>query len=151
MANRSPSSGQPVGSKGASSIESVSKAGPLSATPAVDAAPAVSGVDATTGVDAVAAASAVDAAQAVTATQKVASSDRVQGVIDKLRRGTLTPAQAVQELIDDVVQRSLPGASPDSPLVKQLRTLLQSYAQDDPYLASRIERLGPPSSPGSGQ
>ncbi|MBL9007942.1 MAG: hypothetical protein JNJ46_27035 [Myxococcales bacterium] len=150
MANRPPSSGQP-GSKGPRSIESVSKTGPVAASSAVDAAQGVAGVDATARVDAVTAAPAVAAATAVAAAQKVAGSDRVQAVIDKLRRGTMTPTQAVQELIDDVVQRSLPGASPDSPLVKQLRALLQSYAQDDPYLASRIERLDPPSSPGSGQ
>ncbi len=150
MANRPPSSGQP-GGKGSGSIESVSKAGPVAASSAVEAAQGVGGVDAAARVDAVAGAAAVDAAAAVAAAQKVAASDRVQGVIDKLRRGAMSPTQAVQELIDDVVQRSLPGASPDSPLVKQLRALLQAYAKDDPYLASRIERLGPPSSPGSGQ
>jgi hypothetical protein len=150
MANRPPSSGQPAG-KGPGSIESVSKAGPVSASSAVDAVQAVGGVDATARIEGVQAAAAIDAAGAVAAAGKVAGSERVQAVIDKLRRGGMTPTQAVQELIDDVVQRSLPGASPDSPLVKQLRSLLQAYAKDDPYLASRIERLGPPSSPGSGQ
>ena len=150
MANRPPSSGQPS-SKGIGSVASIGKAGPVVASSAVEAAQGVASVDAAAGVAGVTAASAVDATSAVSAAQKIAGSDRVQSVIDKLRRGAMTPAQAVQELIDDVVQRSLPGASPDSPLVKQLRSLLQAYAKDDPYLASRIEGLGPPTSPGTGQ
>lgn len=151
MANRSPSPGQPGSSKGASSIESVSKAGAVGAAAAVDPTQAVGAVAASERVEAVAATAAIDAANAINAAQRVMGSDRVQGIIDKLRRGTVSPTQAVQELIDDVVQRSLPGISPDSPLVTQLRTMLQAYAKDDPYLASRIERLGPPSSPGTGQ
>lgn len=143
--------GQPAGSRSASAIDSVGRAGSVAPSSAVEPTSAVGAVASSERVEAVAGAAPVDAAAAVSAAQRVLASDRVQGIIDGLRRGTISPNQAVQELIDDVVQRSLPGVSPDSPLVAQLRTLLSAYAKDDPYLASRIERLGPPSSPGTGR
>ncbi len=154
MANRSSTPGvpgQPASSRGASTIDAVSKPSAVTASTKVESAQAVRSVEGSERVQAVSEAAPVDAAAAISAAQKVMSSDRVQGIIDKLRRGAIAPSQAVQELIDDVVQRSLPGVSPDSPLVAQLRSLLQAYAKDDPYLASRIERLGPESSPGTGQ
>lgn len=143
--------GQSAGSRGTGSIESVTKTGQVAAPSQVEPAGAVRAVEGSERVESVAAAASVDAAGAVAAAQRVAGSDRVQGIIDRLRRGAISPNQAVQELIDDVVERSLPGVSPDSPLVAQLRNLLSAYAKDDPYLASRIERLGSPSSPGTGQ
>lgn len=160
MANRSStpgtpgtpgSPGQSAGSRGTSAIDSVAGTGSVTATAKVEPAAAVRAVEGSERVDAVSGAAPVDAAGAISAAQRVLGSDRVQGIIDKLRRGAISPNQAVQELIDDVVERSLPGVSPDSPLVGQLRAMLSAYAKDDPYLAGRIERLGPPSSPGTGQ
>ena len=56
--------------------------------------------------------------------------------------GVLSPAQAVEELVEDAVKKNLPGLEADSKLSQELRSLLLAYAKDDPYLASRISRLG---------
>jgi hypothetical protein len=94
------------------------------------------------GVKAAAATEAVAKTAPVGNVARVEVADRVQSIADRLRRGVLTPSQAVEELIEDAVQRNLPGLSGDSALLQELRALLSAYAKDDPYLQSRINRLG---------
>ncbi len=158
MAHRNSSTGRtpsaPHGDKsadGSGSIQaatgakSVGKASALSGAAAVEpTAPltAATAVDAAARVKGVTAAQAIAQAAAVSAVTKAAAADSVQSIAERLRRGALTPGQAVEELIDDAVQRNLPGLSADSPLTQELRSLLSAYAKDDPYLASRISKLG---------
>jgi hypothetical protein len=94
------------------------------------------------GATATEAATAVPGVTAVAPLSPALSADRVQSIAERLRRGALTPSQAVEELIEDAVQRNLPGLPSDSPLSRELRALLSAHAVDDPYLASRISRLG---------
>jgi hypothetical protein len=82
------------------------------------------------------------AVAAVERTAPAAAADRVASIAERLRRGVLTPSQAVEELVEDAVQKNLPGLAADSKLSQELRQLLLAYAKDDPYLASRIGRLG---------
>ena len=81
----------------------------------------------------------VSAAAAVRGT---AAASRIADIADRLRRGALTPSQAVEELINDTVKSSLPGVGPDSRLGEELRALLSAYVKDDPLLAAKIGRLG---------
>src|SRR5262245_31222698 len=92
-------------------------------------------------VEGVAAAAAVAEAAPVHAVQRAAASELVASVADRLRRGVLTPSQAVEELVDDAVRKNLPGLDKDSALGEALRGLLRTYAEDDPYLTTRIDRL----------
>lgn len=139
MAQRPPSNGPSGPVSAASGANAVGKTGGVK--PAEAAAPIAS----TSGVAAAAAAQATGAAQAVhpiAAALRAVGADQVQSIADRLRRGVLSPSQAVEELIEDAVQRNLPGLGPDSTLTQELRALLVAYAKDDPYLASRISRLG---------
>jgi hypothetical protein len=79
---------------------------------------------------------------AIAPTVRAGAADRVASIADRLRRGQLSPGQAVEELIADAVQSNLAGLAADSPLSQELRTLLSAFAKDDPYLASQINRLG---------
>ena len=111
----------------------VDAAAPVQGTTQVEATQAASAVQGT------AAAAPVDAAAAIV---RAAPADLVKSVSDRLRRGDLTPAQAVEELIEDAVRQNLPGLPDDSPLRQQLRALLKSYVKDDPYLLTQRKGLG---------
>jgi hypothetical protein len=105
-------------------------------------ADAIQGADEAAAVERAAAASAAAPVSAATAVGRAAAADRIASIADRLRRGVLTPSQAVEELIEDTVKSSLPGTGPDSRLGQELRALLQSYIKDDPLLAAKIGRLG---------
>ncbi|HND11236.1 MAG TPA: hypothetical protein PKL17_14660 [Pseudomonadota bacterium] len=98
-------------------------------------------VEGSSEVEAAKQAAPVGALSAATAVGKAVSADRVASIADRLRRGVLTPAQAVEELIEDTVRTSLPGLTASSPLRQKLREILQSYAKDDPYLFAKVRRL----------
>jgi len=151
MASRPPREGSAppeegrAGGAGANrmSIEGVRGTRRVEPTTAVSAAAPVASVervDAAAAVQALKPAQAVEAAAAILRTQAV---DKIAGIAERLRQGGLSSAQAVEELIDDAVSSALRGVPADSPLVAELRALLRAYAQDDPYLQSRISRLAP--------
>lgn len=79
---------------------------------------------------------------AATAVGRTAAAARIADIADRLRRGVLTPSQAVEELIADTVKTTLPGVGADSRLGEELRALLHAYVKDDPLLAAKIGRLG---------
>ena len=137
MAQRTPPPGQtPAGPEAIGKARPVGK---VAETAPVDAASGVDAVEKTSAAEKVAPASKV---AGVEKTAPAAAADRVHSIADRLRRGTLSPSQAVEELIEDAVQRNLPGLEANSKLSQELRALLLAYAKDDPYLASRITRLG---------
>jgi hypothetical protein len=67
----------------------------------------------------------------------------VDEVAARLRAGELTPMQAVEILIDDALQRQLgPFSEAHTALAAELKLLLLEQAQSDPYLSSKMKRLG---------
>jgi hypothetical protein len=108
----------------------------------VTPATAVTAVDETAAPDPVAASGAVEPVSAATAVGRAAAADRIASIADRLRRGLLTPGQAVEELIADTVKQNLPGVTADSRLGQELSALLQAYVKDDPLLSAKIGRLG---------
>lgn len=136
----------PVGN--ASPAEPVARTRAASATApasAVDAAKPVASVEAAAAARAaeqVERAASVGAVAPAAAVSRAAPADLIKNVAERLRRGQLTPAQAVEELIEDAVRLNLPGVSDDSPLRQELRALLKSYAKDDPFLFTRTKGLG---------
>src|SRR5262245_20884733 len=136
MAQKTP----PIG--GASAVEPAER---TRATSPAEAAESVERVEKTAAASEVRAPSAIDRVAATGAVDKVAptrAADQVRGIADRLRRGVITPSQAVEELIEDAVHKNLPGLPADSPLVEELRALLTTYAQDDPHLLQQVKRLG---------
>lgn len=64
-------------------------------------------------------------------------------VAARLRAGELTPMQAVEILIDDALQRQLgPFTEAHTALAVELKLLLLEQARSDPYLTSKMKRLG---------
>jgi hypothetical protein len=106
-----------------------------------DGAPPVPGVEAP---DQVGQVTQTEAASSVSPTTPVAPSgpagsiDPIGRVAAELRAGQITIDQAVERLIDDAVERHL-GQAKD--LERELRELLRSYAESDPFLVARIRRL----------
>ena len=69
--------------------------------------------------------------------------DLVDEVAERLRTGELTPIQAVEILIDDALQRQLgPFSEVHTALASELKLLLLEQAKSDPYLSSKMKRLG---------
>ena len=69
--------------------------------------------------------------------------DLLDEVTARLRAGELTPMQAVEILIDDALQRQLgPFSQAHTALAAELKLLLLEQAQSDPYLSSKLKRLG---------
>ncbi len=101
----------------------------------------ISNVEGSEQVEAAAKAAPIGAPAAIGAVGKAVSADRVASIADRLRKGVITPPQAVEELIEDTVRASLPGLTESSPLTQKLREILQSYAKDDPYLFAKVRRL----------
>lgn len=130
------------------------KPSPPGKAPAVDPAARTHGATAVTPateVDRLAQAAAADKVAATSETAPVsaaasvaraAATGRIADIADRLRRGVLTPGQAVEELIADTVKSSLPGIPADSPLGEELRALLSAFVKDDPLLAAKVGRLG---------
>jgi hypothetical protein len=133
MATKLPPSGK------ASAIDPAARAqGPAAVTPAAE----VSRVAQTAAAEQVTATAEAAPVGATAAVGRAASADRIANIADRLRRGLLTPNQAVEELIADTVKHSLPGVAVDSRLGEELRSLLNAYVQEDPQLAAKIGRLG---------
>lgn len=64
-------------------------------------------------------------------------------VTRRLRAGEITPREAVELLIDDAVGRQVGRLTADrATLAAELKELLRRYTETDPYLASRVRRLG---------
>ncbi len=122
-------------SEPAKGIGATEKAQPLAPT---ESAQKVSSVESAAQMQA---AAKVSALSSVAGVSKSLASDRVASIADRLRRGVLTPTQAVEELIEDTVRSSLPGLTASSPLTQKLREILQSYAKEDPYLFAKVRRL----------
>src|SRR5690349_17615380 len=101
-------------------------------TAAVTPAAEVSRVDQTVAAEQVAAAAQAAPVSAPAAVGRAVAADRIASIADRLRRGLLTPNQAVEELIADTVKHSLPGVAIDSRLGEELRTLLNAYVKEDP-------------------
>lgn len=142
MAQRPPSNGPGGPVSAASGPASVGKTGAATGVRPTEAAAPIAPTGSVAQAAKAEAAQAAQAVNPVAAALRAASADQVQSIADRLRRGVLSPSQAVEELIEDAVQRNLPGLGPDSALTQELRALLVAYAKDDPYLASRIGRLG---------
>lgn len=109
---------------------------------AVAPAAEVARLDKTAAADKVAATSETAPVSAAAAVGRAAATGRIADIADRLRRGVLTPTQAVEELIADTVKQSLPGVNADSPLGEELRALLSAFVKDDPLLAAKVGRLG---------
>jgi hypothetical protein len=130
------------------------KSPPLAKAPAIDPAARSHGTAAVTPAAEVSRVDQTAAAEQVAPTGKAApvnatapvgraiATDRIANIADRLRRGLLTPNQAVEELIADTVKQSLPGVAIDSRLGEELRNLLNAYVKEDPLLAAKIGRLG---------
>jgi hypothetical protein len=69
-----------------------------------------------------------------------APTDPVDEVAARLRAGEISPAEALEQLIDETVRRQA-GEGGDA-LRERLRALLRRQAEIDPYLATRLDRLG---------
>ena len=112
------------------------------ATTAVTPAAEVARLDQVAATDKVGATTETAPVSAAAAVRSTAAAGRIADIAERLRRGTLTPSQAVEELIADTVKSSLPGVGPDSRLGEELRALLSAYVKDDPLLTAKIGRLG---------
>lgn len=89
---------------------------------------------------------AVDRAQATTAAMRTGGSapaDAVTEIARRIKAGELSAGEAVELLIDEVVRQG-PGAAlgDRQALADELKDLLRRQLETDPYLASRVRRLG---------
>jgi hypothetical protein len=110
---------------------------PVDSTPDAPAAGATGGVAGSQGANDVAPTGAVGGADAT------APADVVGDVARRLRSGDLNPREAVELLIDDAVRRQVGKATADrESLASELKDLLRRYTETDPYLASKVRRLG---------
>jgi len=69
--------------------------------------------------------------------------DAIGEVARRLKAGEITAADAVALLIDEVVERQtgpLPGDH--RAIADELKAILRAQLESDPYLASRVRRLG---------
>lgn len=142
MAQKTPPPGAASAVEKAERARPTDPAKPVERVDRVDAADQVQKAAAATGVRATERAAAVAGPAAVGAVAPSLAADRVGGIADRLRRGVITPQQAVEELIDVAVHSNLPGVPADSRLVEELRALLSSYAQNDPFLLQQVKSLG---------
>ncbi len=114
--------------------------GPTNGAPPVDA---VDGPGAIDEIDEVGQAAPAGEVSATAPTAGTGNIDPVAQVAAQLRAGEITVDQAVDRLIEDAIDRQL-GTQPSpsrEALEPKLRELLRSYAESDPFLATRIRRL----------
>ena len=84
--------------------------------------------------------SSIDAAAPASATSPT---DPVGDVARRLRAGEISARDALELLIDDVIARQVGRAVGDKQaLAADLKELLRHHAENDPYLASKMRRLG---------
>ena len=106
----------------------------------------ISEVDGPQATDAAAAAGAVDRAAPVDRLARAdgpTGTDPIADIARRLKQGELSPLEAVELLIDDVVTRQAGAVLGDRrALVDELKELLRRQTETDPYLASRVRRLG---------
>ncbi|MSP61982.1 MAG: hypothetical protein EXR72_16955 [Myxococcales bacterium] len=115
---------------------------PGSGAPPVDETSGATGPTGPTGVGTPEGAPAVAATSGAQAT---GTADAVAEVARKLRAGEITPREAVELLIDDAVSRQVGHATADRPaLADELKDILRRYTETDPYLSSKVRRLGKP-------
>ena len=77
------------------------------------------------------------------ATGSAHAADSVSEVARRLRTGEISPREAVELLIDDAVRRQVgPALGTRTRLANELKELLRRYTETDPYLASKVRRLG---------
>ena len=113
--------------------------------PPGDGPPPVAHVDETAPAAAPDSVAEARATEAVRGAAPTGESDAVAEVSRRLRAGEITAQQAVEMLVDDVVARhhSHLGAAPDRDRIAgELKQLLRKHAENDPYLASKVRRLG---------
>jgi hypothetical protein len=121
--------------------------GPGDGPPSIDA---VAEVDRAAPAEGARPADAVEKAGAIegaAATEGAEGIDRVDDIARRLRAGSISAAEAVELLIDDVVTRSAGPALGGVPaereaLAEELKQLLRRQAEADPFLAARVKRLG---------
>jgi len=71
------------------------------------------------------------------------SADPIVEVARRLKAGEISAADAVALLIDEVVQRQTEPLGGDRrALADELKAILREQIENDPYLASRVRRLG---------
>ena len=103
-------------------------------------------VDGANATEATAPAGAIDRAAAVggvARTEGTRGADPIADIARRLKAGELSPAEAVELLIDDVVARQAGAVLGDRrALADELKDLLRRQTETDPYLASRVRRLG---------
>lgn len=85
----------------------------------------------------------VERAAAVDASAAAEAPDPIREIARRIRAGELSAGEAVELLIDEVVERRAGAVLGDRrALAEELKELLRHQVQSDPYLASRVRRLG---------
>lgn len=108
--------------------------------PPVDRSSEATGPTAT---DGIAGAAAPTEVTSTAATGSASGADPVSDVARRLRDGEISPREAVELLIDDAVKRQVGQAiGSRARLAGELKDLLRRYTETDPYLASKVRRLG---------
>jgi hypothetical protein len=110
--------------------------------PPVDPAAETTGPAAASGIEG--AGSVGEVAQAAGA-RAAGATDPVADIARRLGAGEISPQEAVELLIDDAVRRQVGQATADRErLAGELKELLRRFTETDPYLASKVRRLGRP-------
>jgi hypothetical protein len=68
----------------------------------------------------------------------------VQALAERIRRGEISAAQAIEVLIDETVRRSGCSGGDAEAMGAKLRALLERQAGSDPFLSKRVRRIGDP-------
>ena len=111
--------------------------------PPIPAVDETAGTEAPDGIDGVERASGVARSARIAPTSQSGSIDVVAEVSRRLKAGEITASDAVELLIDDIVDRQAGAALADRrALAEELKSLLRKQTETDPYLASRVRRLG---------
>ena len=121
----------------------ISPASETVAAAGVESASAIEEAEAVERVEDAAPAAGAEAVSAVAAVAGAGAADPVAAIAARLRAGEITPRQALDLIIDDVVARQVGRAVGEkSALAAELKTLLRRQSAVDPYLASKVRRLG---------
>ena len=110
-----------------------------------DGPPPLPAIDATGAAEAAARADSVAEVAPLTGVRPTgaAEADPIVEVARRLKAGEISAADAVALLIDEVVQRQTEPLGGDRrALADELKAILREQIENDPYLASRVRRLG---------